>query len=203
MAGAKSRSKGIEPHSRRRVSQPWTVPGTATEKGPTLGMEWWPAALNSSRLACDDARPLPFRARTDFSCSFHVKANTSPPTPVELGSTTFSVAAVQIAASTALPPSISTCNPATEARGWLVATIPLAANTVERRESKYMRIALPKGKSSRASLFQRGRKTPELYHSVCWEADVRQPVPRPVSRPVPRCLSRTGRGGGTAAAAPT
>jgi hypothetical protein len=84
------------------------------------------------------ARPLPFSARTDFSFSFHTKANMSPPMPVELGSTTFRVAAVQMAASTALPPSIKIRRPAIAARGWLVATIPLVAITVERLESKYM-----------------------------------------------------------------
>ena len=46
------------------------------------------------------------------------------------------VAALATAASTALPPCIKICSPAIAARGWLVATIPFLAWTVERRESK-------------------------------------------------------------------
>ena len=89
------------------------------------------------------ARPLPLMARTDFSFSFQTSANRSPPTPVELGSTTLSAAAAVMAASTALPPSMSACSPAMAASGWLVATIPLVARTVLRRESKYIREAFP------------------------------------------------------------
>ena len=84
------------------------------------------------------ARPLPLMARTDFSSWFQTSAKRSPPTPVELGSTTPSAAAVVMAASTALPPSMSVRNPAMAASGWLVATIPLVARTVLRRESKYI-----------------------------------------------------------------
>ena len=73
------------------------------------------------------ARPLPFSARTFLSAAFQISANTSPPTPVDIGSTTFSVVAVATAASTALPPSISTLSPAMAASGWLVATIPRVA----------------------------------------------------------------------------
>jgi hypothetical protein len=56
--------------------------------------------------------------------------------PVEHGSTTHSVATVAMAASTALPPAFSTSNPAWAARGWLVATMPLWAMTLERRLGK-------------------------------------------------------------------
>ena len=95
-------------------------------------------------LEAPAARPLPLMALTDFSLLFQTRANRSPPTPVELGSTTFSVAAAVMAASVALPPSMSTCNPAMAASGWLVATIPLVARTVLRRESKYIREAFNK-----------------------------------------------------------
>ena len=52
--------------------------------------------------------------------------------PHIIGSTTFSTAAAVIAASTALPPSMSTRRPAAEASGWLVAIMPFRASTGER-----------------------------------------------------------------------
>ena len=66
----------------------------------------------------------------------------SPPTPVDSGSTTLRVAAAATAASTALPPCISTCSPACAASGWLVATIPFNASTGDRLESKNMVFSL-------------------------------------------------------------
>jgi len=48
-------------------------------------------------------------------------------------------AAAQVtAASIALPPCIRVCNPAIAASGWLVATMPFFASTVERLEWKNM-----------------------------------------------------------------
>ena len=86
--------------------------------------------------AAPGARPLPFRARTLFFLLSHTRANISPPTPVETTSTTFNVAAAATAASTGFPPSINIFRPAMAARGWLVATMPFLAWTVERLESK-------------------------------------------------------------------
>ena len=83
-------------------------------------------------------RPLPLMAWMLLSLLFHMRANMSPPIPVDTGSTTLRTAALAMAASTALPPSISMRTPAIAARGWLVATIPWVASTVERRESKYI-----------------------------------------------------------------
>src|SRR4051812_5104061 len=56
----------------------------------------------------------------------------SPPTPVIIGSTTFSTAAAATAASTALPPSCKIRRPACAAGGWLAATRPFRASTGER-----------------------------------------------------------------------
>src|SRR5262245_16835118 len=56
----------------------------------------------------------------------------SPPMPVMFGSVTFSTAAIAIAASTALPPRLSTSRPACDASGWLEATIPSLARAAER-----------------------------------------------------------------------
>ena len=137
--------RGMVPQESNRVSQPWTVPGVATEYTPVSGMALSPFLVSSSMLAAAGARPLPFRARTLFSLLSHTKANMSPPTPVDMGSTTFSAAAAAMAASTALPPSISTRRPVAAAKGWLVATIPLVAKMLDRLESKNMPDALSVG----------------------------------------------------------
>src|SRR5215831_17673923 len=59
-------------------------------------------------------------------------ANMSAATPVLLGSTRLSIAAVATAASMALPPSRMICWPACAASGWLVVTIPCGAITSDR-----------------------------------------------------------------------
>ena len=79
-----------------------------------------------------EALPLALSALRDLSLAFQISANRSPPMPVDMGSTTFRVAAAAIAASTALPPLISIFIPDIAASGWLVATIPLRAITGER-----------------------------------------------------------------------
>src|SRR5712691_5705831 len=56
----------------------------------------------------------------------------SPPMPVMCGSVTFSTAAIAIAASTALPPRLSTSMPTADASGWLLATIAWLARTTDR-----------------------------------------------------------------------
>src|SRR5215470_17520939 len=59
-------------------------------------------------------------------------ANMSAATPVLLGSTRLSIAAVATAASMALPPSRMICRPACAASGWLVVTMPCGAITSAR-----------------------------------------------------------------------
>src|SRR5215813_1050091 len=59
-------------------------------------------------------------------------ANMSAATPVLLGSTRLSIAAVATAASMALPPSRMICRPACAASGWLVVTMPWGAITSAR-----------------------------------------------------------------------
>jgi hypothetical protein len=51
---------------------------------------------------------------------------------MDIGSTTPNTAAVAIAASTALPPSINTLTPAKVANGWLETTMPFLAMTLDR-----------------------------------------------------------------------
>src|SRR5215472_3292495 len=59
-------------------------------------------------------------------------ANMSAATPVLLGSTRLSIAAVATAASMALPPPRMICRPACAASGWLVVTMPWGAITSAR-----------------------------------------------------------------------
>src|SRR5215472_18880916 len=59
-------------------------------------------------------------------------ANMSAATPVLLGSTRLSIAAVATAASMALTPSRMICRPACAASGWLVVTMPCGAITSAR-----------------------------------------------------------------------
>src|SRR6185369_11765 len=56
----------------------------------------------------------------------------SPPIPVIIGSVTLSMAAIAIAASTALPPRLRTSRPTSEASGWLLATIACWLRTMDR-----------------------------------------------------------------------
>src|SRR5215831_8621422 len=56
----------------------------------------------------------------------------SPPIPVIMGSVTLSMAAIAIAASTALPPRLRTSRPTCDASGWLVATIACWLRTTDR-----------------------------------------------------------------------
>ena len=84
----------------------------------------------ASGSAAAGARPLALRPVS--SPSRHTSAKQSPPTPVDIGSTTHSTAAAASAASTALPPRSSARRPACVASGWLVATMPRAATALER-----------------------------------------------------------------------
>src|SRR4051812_6187439 len=52
--------------------------------------------------------------------------------PVMFGSVTFSIAAIAIAASTALPPFFRTSRPTCDASGWLDATMACGARATDR-----------------------------------------------------------------------
>ena len=136
IAGSNASARLMVPSLSSRTSHPCTVPGTDTEYGPIAGILLRPCDSNSSMLAALGARPLPFSATTSLRLAFQIKAKRSPPTPVDIGSTTFKVAAVATAASTALPPAMRIRRPAMAANGWLVATMPCVACTVDRRELK-------------------------------------------------------------------
>ena len=82
----------------------------------------------------DPVLPLPFKAITLDSLFKYNNEKTSPPIPVDIGSTTFKTAAAAIAASTALPPFFKISKPALAAKGWLVAIDPFDPNTSERLE---------------------------------------------------------------------
>ena len=70
----------------------------------------------------------------DYIDQAYNNEKTSPPIPVDIGSTTFKTAAAAIAASTALPPFFNISKPALAAKGWLVAIDPFDPNTSERLE---------------------------------------------------------------------
>ena len=127
MAGCNTCSNDMVPYSRRMVSQPFTVPGTETDHALSLGMWLSPVRVTSSMAAAAGARPLALRATTRRSFASQMSEKRSPPTPVDIGSTTLRAAAVATAASTALPPAIIIRSPAIAASGWLVATIPCLA----------------------------------------------------------------------------
>src|SRR5215471_11163817 len=73
-------------------------------------------------------------------------ANMSAATPVLLGSTRLSIAAVATAASMALPPPRMICRPACAASGWLVVTMPCGAITSAR-----LCVAQPSARSPRTA----------------------------------------------------
>ena len=117
IAGSSASARLIVPSLSSKTSQPCTVPGADTDNGPNAGIRVLPWSRSWSMLAAIGARPLPFSATTSLRLAFQISAKTSPPTPVDIGSTTFSVAAVATAASTALPPAIRMRTPAIAARG--------------------------------------------------------------------------------------
>ena len=134
MAGSSARESETDPYVSTRACHPLTAPGTVMAQALSAGTTEWPRRASSSMLAAAADRPLALSALTRFSRDIQTSANRSPPTPVDGGSTTFNAAAVATAASTALPPSIIVLRPAMAARGWLVATIPFPAKTVDRLE---------------------------------------------------------------------
>src|SRR5215203_1399924 len=73
---------------------------------------------------------LALRVPVPGSCTM---AKISPPSPHISGITTAATAAAAIAASTALPPSCRTANPADTVKGWAAATMPFDAYTGARR----------------------------------------------------------------------
>ncbi len=95
-----------------------------TASQPCTGMAVRP--LKRSGVHPAGARPEAL-SPTSFSPSHRI-ANASEPMPLEVGSTTVSVIAAASAASTALPPFASACNPACAASGCDVATTFFASS---------------------------------------------------------------------------
>ena len=109
---------------------------TATpEYGPSSGIESIPRFLKSSILVFIEDFPLPFRASIFFVFESYTRAKTSPPTPVDIGSTTFKTDTAQTAASTAFPPFFNMSSPAFAANGLLVATVPLRPRVADLLEA--------------------------------------------------------------------
>src|SRR5262245_54278325 len=101
---------------------------------PVIGMVVIFFAAKCSRFRAFGARPLELRASSFLVLDQYTIANASPPTPVMLGSVTFNIAAMAIAASTALPPRLRMSMPTSDARAWLDATIAVPARTTDRCE---------------------------------------------------------------------
>src|SRR5690606_20171549 len=95
-----------------------TAPGTVTPAQP-CGAIGLPAGYADASVPAAD-RPEALSALSWPSDQTNAKA--SEPRPLLVGSTTVRVAAVAIAASTALPPRRRISSPACAANGWLVAT---------------------------------------------------------------------------------
>ena len=137
MAGARQSARDMVPKRFSSASQPLGAPGTVTGRAPVSGMVCRPRRWASPRSKAAGARPLPLSAVTWPLAASKTRAKQSPPMPVDIGSTTLSMAAVATAASAALPPAIRMRRPAMAARGWLLATMPCRARTVERREGNW------------------------------------------------------------------
>mmetsp|Transcript_2766 Transcript_2766/g.6482 ORF Transcript_2766/g.6482 Transcript_2766/m.6482 type:complete len:106 (+) Transcript_2766:1459-1776(+) len=90
-----------------------------------------------SSVSPDGDLPDPFKACTFFEEASKNSKKQSPPSPVEQGSVTLSAAAIAIAASTALPPSLNTWRPTELASGCELATMPWRAYTADLRERKW------------------------------------------------------------------
>ena len=128
MAGASTRWRGMEPKRSSAASQPPRLPGVAQDLGP-------PARSSSvARAGSAAAGARPMKSSTCRSRSRARETSISPiPAALDMkGSTTLRVEATATAASTALPPSMSTRMPAIEASGWAEATAPRAPMTTGR-----------------------------------------------------------------------
>src|SRR5438094_916872 len=132
MLGASSSLNDLVPNFRRSSSQPSTQPGTDQLSGPVVGISLYPLSLKNWTLLFSGARPQAFRPYNFCVLASHTMANRSPPMPHDIGSIRPIAALVAIAASTALPPLLSTSRPTCAASGWLVATMPLAATVTDR-----------------------------------------------------------------------
>ena len=116
MAGSNSFSNGSFPNFACRSAQARGAPGTVIGHQPRFGMLVWPAARMAAAEVAAGARPDPL-----MPCKLlpsQTSEKTSPPMPLEHGSTTVSAMPVAIAASTALPPCWSIERPACAASGW-------------------------------------------------------------------------------------
>ena len=119
MASSNNWAKGKRPNRDDNSTQALTAPGTGTESHPSRGISVLPRNLSALRAAGD--RPEAVR-----QCNWlpsHTMANASLPRPLLVGSTTYNAMAVATAASTELPPFLSTLMHACTARGCEIATM--------------------------------------------------------------------------------
>ena len=122
IAGSTQSASGNSPYRSCAVSRASQIPGTETDRMPSVTM---PSAKRSG-VAAKGAAPVPFATSTvplSFICTM-MKPSEAMPDPC--GSATPSAKPIATAASTALPPFSSIRMPAIDERGWLVTTAPCA-----------------------------------------------------------------------------
>ena len=118
---------GRRPKRSCRANHPSAAPGTDQEKGERSGMVPSGAGETLSAVSARGDRPDAFRPYSFCVLASHTIANRSPPMPHDIGSRNPRAALVAMAASTALPPFLSTSTPICTARGWAAATMPWRA----------------------------------------------------------------------------
>src|SRR6185437_13824087 len=133
-AGAASSASSIVPQRLIASHTPAGAPYTPHEAGPMWNT--CTASPNDTSTASSSAT-LPSLARVGACTKKSSKAGSSPPpatimyppapSPVSSGSAANEVNIAATAASTALPPSRSTCAPASAVSGWPAATTPFSA----------------------------------------------------------------------------
>ena len=140
MAGSSTCSSGRDPYRLWAMQKPAIVPGTVADFGPImfslLATLCSPMSMIAesdtwyiSAVAAPGARGLN-SITVDFpSFARCISMNPHPPMLVIIGSTMQATAPVATAASTALPPTFSISNPASEDRAWFAATTPFSATT--------------------------------------------------------------------------
>src|SRR5215472_13373860 len=114
-----------------------------------------------------------------------MSAKRSAPTPVLIGSTRFSTAAVATAASTALPPLSMIRSPAWAASGWLVVTMAWGAMTSARLCARQPTARSPRTASHAGAL--RSAEHGDMSGAVCAKAQAGRRAAAIAAAPQARC----------------
>src|SRR5258708_30134361 len=129
-AGSRTAPRPKVPKRSRRRPHASTVPGTVTVRMPRSGISSWPRDRTASMVASSPERPAPISPTGAVAPAGQTIAIRSPPIDVMCGYTTQRTAFAAITASTALPPSRSTCAPTSDAVLCGVAMTPLVTDGI-------------------------------------------------------------------------